>query len=337
MKRLLEFLKNLFINNWSYFLTLAIILVLFLVKIPYQVEAPGGIIDLNNRVTVNGEEIDTEGSFNMAYVTVVQGSIPYALLSFVIPDWDLVKNDEVMNKNETVEDSNKRDRLYLEQSKNYAIVAALETAKMDYKINNKINHVVAISEKSNNNFKIGDYILKVEDKELYDINELSDIVSKTDIGTTLHFVVMRDDKEVETEATVYLDDDNKRYIGVSIITTFDIESELDIDISTKSSESGPSGGMMMALMTYNAITKDDLTRGKKIVGTGTISLDGTVGPIGGIKYKLMGAVKNDADIFLVPDGENYEEALKVKEEKKYDIDIVPVKTLNDAIVYLEGI
>ena len=336
MKRFLEFLKNLLINNWSYFLTIAIILILFLVKIPYQVEAPGGIIDLNNRIKVNGEEIETEGSFNMAYVTVVQGSIPYALLSFVIPDWDLVKNDEVMNKNETVEDSNKRDKLYLEQSKNYAIVAALETANIDYEIKNKVNHVVAISEHSNNDFKIGDNILKIEDKELYDINELSEIINKTEVGTTLNFVVLRDDKEVNVKAKVYEEKD-KHFIGVSIITTFDIDSDLDIDITTKKTESGPSGGLMMALMTYNAITKDDLTRGKKVVGTGTISLDGTVGSIGGIKYKLMGAAKNKADIFLVPDGENYEEAMKVKEEKKYDIEIVPVKTLNDAIVYLEGI
>ena len=92
----------------------------------------------------------------------------------------------------------------------------------------------------------------------------------------------------------------------------------------------------MTLMTYNSLTKQDLTYGKKIVGTGTISLDGSVGEIGGVKYKLMGAVNNKADIFLVPEG-NYEEAMKVKEDKKYDIEIVKVTKLQDAIDYLEGL
>ena len=63
---------------------------------------------------------------------------------------------------------------------------------------------------------------------------------------------------------------------------------------------------------------------------------GNVGDIGGVKFKLMGAVNNKADIFLVPE-ENYEEAIKVKKEKGYNIEIVSVKTLKDAIDYLEAL
>jgi len=334
--KLYENIKDFMKNNWSYLLTFGIILAIFLIKIPYQVEMPGGIIDLNNRVTINGEEVeDTEGSFNMAYVSVVQGSIPYSLLSFIIPDWDLVKSSDVKMDNETVEEANKRDKLYLDQSKNYAIVAALETAGIKYEIKNKVNYVAMVSEDSKSDFKVGDHILEVDGKTLFDINELTDIISNTDVGDTLTFKVKRDKKEVEVNAEVYEDED-KHYIGIFVITNFDIDSELDVKITNKSSESGPSGGLMMALMTYNAITGKDLTNGKKIVGTGTISLDGTVGEIGGVKYKLMGAVKNKADVFLVPAGDNYEDALKTKEEKGYDIEIVSVETLKDAIEYLEG-
>jgi PDZ domain-containing secreted protein len=50
----------------------------------------------------------------------------------------------------------------------------------------------------------------------------------------------------------------------------------------------------------------------------------------------MGAVNSHADIFLVPE-ENYEEAIKVKKEKGYKIDVVSVKTLKDAIDYLEAL
>ena len=50
----------------------------------------------------------------------------------------------------------------------------------------------------------------------------------------------------------------------------------------------------------------------------------------------MGAVKEGAEIFLVPE-ENYKEAIDVKKEKGYDIEIVSVKTFNDAVNYLEGL
>lgn len=87
----------------------------------------------------------------------------------------------------------------------------------------------------------------------------------------------------------------------------------------------------MALSIYGNLTNQDLTNGKTIVGTGTIDIDGNVGSIGGVKYKLIGAVKNKADIFIVPNGENYDEAIKIKKEKNYKIKIIGVSTLKEAI------
>jgi len=323
-----------FIKNNLLFCIVIFILVLFtVIRLPYDVEMPGGTIDLGNRVKVNGESVNIEGSFNMAYVSVVQGSIPYIIAGLVVPDWDIVPQSETMYENETVEDSNKRDKLLLEQSKDYAIVNALQAADIEYEIENKINYVAYISEKAKTTIKIGDNILKCNGEDVIDLNYFKEIVNSSEVGDTLDFIVKRDNKEVETTAVVY-EEDGEKYVGLSVMTTFDIKSDLNVEIDSKSSESGPSGGMMMALMVYNAITKQDLTHGMKVVGTGTIELDGKVGEIGGVKYKLMGAVKDKADVFLVPE-ENYEEAMKVKKDKNYDIDIVKVGTLQDAIDYLE--
>ena len=55
---------------------------------------------------------------------------------------------------------------------------------------------------------------------------------------------------------------------------------------------------MLALQIYNKLTKKDITKGRNIVGTGTIDKDGRVGDIGGIKYKLRGAVKKRANILI---------------------------------------
>ena len=65
---------------------------------------------------------------------------------------------------------------------------------------------------------------------------------------------------------------------------------------------GPSAGLMFALGIVDKLTPDDLTGGKAIAGTGTITATGEVGPIGGIAQKLLGARQTGATVFLVPAG-----------------------------------
>ena len=82
---------------------------------------------------------------------------------------------------------------------------------------------------------------------------------------------------------------------------------------------------------------EDLTRGYKIVGTGTIDLDGNVGEISGIEYKLKAAVKEEADIFLAPAGINYEKAIVLANQNNYDINIIGVATFEDTLNYLTAL
>jgi PDZ domain-containing protein len=63
---------------------------------------------------------------------------------------------------------------------------------------------------------------------------------------------------------------------------------------------GPSAGLMYALGLYELMTPGDLTGGRAIAGTGTIALNGAVGPIGGIRDKVVGAEAAGDTLFLVP-------------------------------------
>lgn len=314
---------------------LGIFLFINFYDIPYDVNMPGGLINLSDRIEVNGEDVEIDGTFNMAYVSSISGSIPHILLSFVIPDWDVVPSSDNTYENESVEDALKRNKLYLEQSKDYATAVAMDAANIKYEVSNKLNYVAYIDSKAKTTLQVGDDILEMNGQKVEDINVMSDLIQKLDTGSKIDFLVDRDGKKVKATAKTY-EEDGKKYVGVSAITTFDMKSDIDIEIKTKESESGPSGGLMMTLMVYNAITNQDLTHGKDIVGTGTINLDGSVGEIGGVKYKVIGAVKEGAEIFLVPEG-NYEEAMEVKKEKGYNIEIVSVKTFTDAVNYLEGL
>jgi PDZ domain-containing protein len=72
---------------------------------------------------------------------------------------------------------------------------------------------------------------------------------------------------------------------------------------------GPSAGLMFTLGIIDKVRPQDLTGGKVIAGTGTIDDEGTVGPIGGIPQKLVGAKAAGAQLFLVP-ADNCAEAVR---------------------------
>ena len=87
---------------------------------------------------------------------------------------------------------------------------------------------------------------------------------------------------------------------------------------------------MTALEIYNMLTPEDLTKGYKISGTGTINEDGTVGEIAGIKYKLAGACRKKSDIFICPSN-NFEECEHEKEINKYNILLVEGDTFDNVL------
>jgi PDZ domain-containing protein len=96
---------------------------------------------------------------------------------------------------------------------------------------------------------------------------------------------------------------------------------------------GPSAGMMHALAIIDTLTEGELTKGNVIAGTGTIKADGTVGNIGGIRQKVVGAEAAGATVILVPAG-NYDKALTAE---RNTIRIVPIATIGDAIEFLQSL
>ena len=146
------------------------------------------------------------------------------------------------------------------------------------------------------------------------------------------FKVLRNNKEEDIQVKV-IKQNSKKMIGAVITTDYDYELDPKIKLKFRSSESGSSGGMMLTLSIYTKINDQDIIKGRKIAGTGTIDYEGNVGKIDGIKYKIMGAHKDKMDIVLVPK-ENYKEAISVAEKNHYKLKIVKVETFKDVIDYL---
>ncbi len=323
--------KLFILENIKFLIGLIFLVLVFSYELPFVVYTPGGLVNLENRIEVDGA-YEKDGSLNMSYVSMRKGTLPSILLSYVIPNWDLKKSSEVTTDDESISDLISLEKIYMESAIDNATILAYQKAGKDIKITKSINHVSYITDFAKTNILLEDEIIAVDDTSVDTIDDLKEIVGTKNVGDKIDVTVIRNKKEKKCYAYV-ADYNGEKKIGVGFITTYEYETDPKINVKTRSSESGSSGGLMLTLAIYNDIVQDDLTKGRTIVGTGTISLDGTVGAIDGVKYKMLGAEKNDADIFLCPE-ENYEEALKVQEEFDLKLTLKSVKTFDEAVEYL---
>lgn len=328
-----EQIKNFFKENLRIFIVFIVLFCIFNVELPYYIETSGGILNLEDRIEIE-DAYKIDGSFNMTYVSEMKANVFTFLLSKVNKNYDLIKRESVVNSNETEEELLFRSKLMLEEANNNAILLAYKKANKNVNvINNKV-YVTYIDELAITNLKIGDQIISIDNINIDDKKQIADIIKTKKEGDILKIKVLNDEEVKEKEATLINYEDNI-LIGVMVTEKKELETEQDIKLKFKKSESGSSGGLMTSLAIYNYLIKEDITCGLKISGTGTIDEFGNVGEISGIKYKLRGAVKEDSDLFIAPLGENYKEVLYEKEINNYDIDIIGVSTFDEVLEYLK--
>ena len=318
-------------KEYKFLIFVGIMLFLGLYTIPYNIFMGGGTINIAKKIEIQDEYKET-GSYNMAYVKSSHATIPTYLLSYMF-DWERESIESMkLDENDNSSDIWERERIYLQEANDSAIISAYTKAGEEIEIKKENLKILYVDKDSETDLKTGDIILKVGDTELKEFEDISIALDDYNIGDKVAVKYLRDNKE-QNGFFIVRNIDGKKKAGIYIVKLYEYDLKRKIDLDFSSSEGGPSGGFMLSLAIYDRLTKEDLAKGRKIVGTGTIDDKGKVGTIGGVKYKVMGAYKGDADVFFVP-RENYEEAVKYKEEKGYDLNIVEVSTLDDAIEYL---
>jgi Lon-like protease len=99
---------------------------------------------------------------------------------------------------------------------------------------------------------------------------------------------------------------HRAIVGISLGNAVDVHLPIDVRINA-GDVGGPSAGLAFALDILQELGRN-IVRGHKIAATGEILPDGSVGRIGGVKQKTIGAREAHVDAFLVPAGENAQEA-----------------------------
>ena len=319
-------------NNKLYYITLLVILLMSVIRLDYYIFAPGGLTPLDDRIIIENSYKE-EGSFNLTYVSSRNATLMNILVSYIIPNWDIVDVSEIRVENETNKDANRRGQIYLEETSYDAIIAAFTEAGKEYEIKSLDLVVTYIYNIAESNLKVGDIVKKINDVEVNDLESLHKEIDKNNIGDEIKITIVRDGKERECKA-ILKDNNGQGVIGILITPLKEVITNPKVEYVFKDSESGSSRGLMCALEIYNKITEYDLTKGRKISGTGVIYEDGSVGAIDGVKYKLPGAVRNKADIFIVP-SDNYDEAKKIVDSKGYKIKLIKADNLKQVIEELK--
>jgi PDZ domain-containing protein len=135
--------------------------------------------------------------------------------------------------------------------------------------------------------------------------------------------------EAEAELTSATDDPDRTIVGFLPFDTRRVELPFDITIDT-GSIGGPSAGLAFTLTLIDGLSEGELTGGRKVAVTGTIDLDGSVGPIGGLTQKASAVAQAGVEILLVPEQQG-DQQIAAARAAAPELEIIAVSTLDEAI------
>jgi PDZ domain-containing protein len=332
--------------GWT-FLLVAILGTTALAWMPsaYVIQQPGSTFDTLGSVTINDEEVElievpdqtvypTEGSLRLLTVGVVgsrRTPVPWmdVVQAWFDPSKAVLPVDAVYPMGQTVEESNVENELLMNESQQAAAAAALIELGHDIQTELTVRSVVPDSPASGQ-VEVGDQIVAANGVELVDAATLQAAVAATEPGDQIELVVLRDGAAADVSLTPAAGFAPHPIIGVSVETSYDFPFEVSIQLEDVG---GPSAGMMFALGIVDKLTPGAMTGGEEIAGTGTLTAGGEVGPIGGIRQKLYGAVHAGSSWFLAPE-QNCDEVVGHIPE---GLNVFAIGTLDDALTAVEAI
>ena len=323
-------------------LFVALAAVVSLVPVPFVSWSAGTTVNLfepvdgQPRVEIEGvQTFPATGQLRLTTVSVTRAdsqlTLPEALLSYWLSAREVLPRDAVYPAGASVDEIRAREVQMMDNSQSAAVASALRAAGekvIEYPM------VVGVSNggPSDGRLKPGDFILRVDNKVVGTTDAVRRAINQHTVGDAIMFTLLRDRQQVNETVKSVASNANPStpVVGINLTSGYSYVPTVSFRISPDIG--GPSAGLMFALAVYDQVTPEDLIAGRSVAGTGTITGDGTVGPIGGIQEKIAGAEAAGATIFLVP-AANCADAKALASTVR----LVQVATLGDAVSALEAL
>jgi Lon-like protease len=289
------------------FLLIALGALSTMVGLPYVVMKPGpitntlGKLEGKELITVRGAPTyPTDGALDFTTVRVSGGpghrvTVWDLLAARLNPSEDVVDEELYFPKGITDKQVEEESTAEMVDSQQEAVAVALTA------LGKKVTQHVTITQVAKDApsaalLKAGDEIVKVDGRPVADADAIRTAIAGHSAGEQLTLSLVRDGSPLDVQVRTR-DSDGRTTVGVFLSVRFDFPVDVKINAGDVG---GPSAGTMFALAVYDTLTPGALTGGAKVAGTGTIDHTGKVGPIGGIRQKLVGAREGGATWFLAP-------------------------------------
>ena len=282
------------------------------VRLPYVVVSPGPVTALDEDVVqIEGvPTFDHDGELLLLTVSVSnRDPNPYRVLRGWLDDsMDVHPKDEFYG-DEPPDDLRLLNTLLMSQSQDAAEAVALRALGYDVEPVPSGVLVMGVEAAAQGKLRLGDVIVATDGVETLTADAVGEAIRAHRPGDEIVFTVerLREPDSTETEqievTVVAGDRDGETFVGVALRTDVELaDSPVEIRLDTREI-GGPSGGLALTLAIIDELSEGDLTGGERIAVTGTIGLDGSVGPVGGVKQKTVAAREAGASLMIVPERE----------------------------------
>jgi Lon-like protease len=318
----------------------ALVVATALVPVPYVTMSPGITVDVLGKsgdqpiVKVEGHRTyPTEGQLRMTTVSVStpehRVSLGEALTAWAAKDDAVVPRDLMYPEQSNNQQDRAESAAEMVSSQDVAVAAALTQLGYHLRSYAEVTGVTP-GGPSDGTLEPRDRLVRVAGRRIRTGQDLIEVLQGIAPGDRVAGVVRRKGDRVRFQVTTVESPERPGqavmgvFLGTGYVFPFQVSVGIDDTIG------GPSAGLMFALSVYDTLTPGSLTGGAVVAGTGTVSSDGRVGPIGGIQQKIAAAAAAGAEVFLAPPA-NCEAALEAPDDALDRLRLVRARTLRSAL------
>ncbi|MBN9415877.1 MAG: hypothetical protein J0I12_10600 [Candidatus Eremiobacteraeota bacterium] len=293
---------------------------------PWALEAPGPFYVTRNLVHVTGAKTyPSQGHFVLLTVISEPASLLYCLYSFFDPSSRLVPRHQEGPQAQGGDDW----QMHVSQSVSTNIALAYVMDQQPEFVQGLRVRGFLPGSPNEKFLRLGDRVESLDGVELHHVFDLGQILGKHKAGDLLETHLERDGKQLVARLKVWQNGPRKMLGARFTPALGSPDRPFGVQIDSEK-VGGASGGLVFALELIDQLTPGDLTGGRVVAATGTLDLRGHIGPIEGIRYKLVGAQRAGAQLFLCPQAN-----LAELDGLESPIRVVGVGNLEEAIAALK--
>lgn len=313
-----------------------------LIKTDYVALMPGSARDTEPLLSIEGTEtFPSDGELMFTTVQIREDLILWEYLWRKMDDDVRLVPTEVVRGDRTTEENREVNLQAMVDSKTVAVAVALQELGYDAIQPDGVFLAQVIEGAAADGVLIaGDIIREVNGTSILAASELVEILGTISPGDSVELLVEPQEGDIELRTLVLgakEDDPDAAFLGVSPQTlidfsNLDVEFEIDID---SGAVGGPSAGLAFTLAILDQLTPGELSGGGQIAITGTMSIDGSVGPVGGVAQKAAAVRDLGIEHFIVPSSLGEERIQELRDVVDGKVEIIPVDNLSQALEVLE--